>query len=211
MHFLIHPFLPISPFCLFLLEPSATWIQSDSNPTECSLSFFSLFRRCYSWSKVILARLWMIQVICCCSLAGCMDTFTEGHLSLFFERSVSFFAGLPSPLLAALSPSRAAHPPKAYLGQFLPAQSFRLESPALPLTFLAALYYLQLSMTEAVACTSYRGTALSLLFFLCLLPCGLAGLHYILQKNIREESEVARSLHVFCVFVSRGFTKTWVG
>ena len=37
---------------------------------------------------------------------------------------------------------------------------------------------------------------------------GLAGLHYILQKN---ESEVARSLHVVCMFVSRGFTKTWVG
>ena len=29
------------------------------------------------------------------------------------------------------------------------------------------------------------------------------------QKK-REESEVARSLHVLCIFVSRGFTKTWV-
>ena len=38
-------------------------------------------------------------------------------------------------------------------------------------------------------------------FFLCFLLRGLAGLHCILQKNIWEESEVARSLHVFaCSF-----------
>ena len=61
----------------------------------------------------------------------------------------------------------------------------------------------QMSLKEAAALLSdlpveeTPTVSLSLLFFLCLLLRGLAGLHYILQKNIWEESEVARSLHVF--------------
>ena len=76
----------------------------------------------------------------------------------------------------------------------------------------------QRSMTEAVVCASAYSdfpaetptVSLSLPFFPCLLLRGLTGLHYILQKNIWEESEVARSLHVLCTYVSRGFTKTWL-
>ena len=123
------------------------------------------------------------EVIGCCSLEGWLLWRALGFL----------LCRSPFTPSRMLSPS-AAHPPRAFLGGSCQHRSSSsTESLAVPLAL-----FLAWCDSPGKALT----VSLLLLSSLFLLQCGLAVLHYILQKNIWEDSEVASW---FCTSVSFTF------
>ena len=102
------------------------------------------------------------------------------NISFFFEeQSVSFFCSPVILFLLSMSPC-AVHPPNVFFGGFyLHRSSFSKKSLAVPLA-------------------SHFSWATFHPFSLITSLCSLAVLHYILLKNIWEDSKVARLCMSFC-------------
>ena len=133
----------------------------------------SLSRQCHGWSKVILSGHGWSKAVCCCS-------FEDTPLSSLKSDKSDWF---PSFTLPDAVPPCAVYPPKpSWAGSAGTGGFFTMESLAEPLV--------PLPLHGVTLCPRFH------------LQCGLAVLHYILQKNIWEDSEVASW---FCTSVSFPF------